>query len=543
MALGSSSTLAVGSDGTPMVAVAERPWRPGTRPLLAAASGVLLAASFPTPDLEPLAWIGLVPLLVAARGLRPGAAFRIGWLGGFVFYLATVYWVAYTIANYTAVPFAVALGILALMASTLACYTGAFVAGVRWLGARELPVIWLAPLLWVALEWLRGWFFIGFPWAALGYSQYRHHDLVQIAEVTGVYGVSAILVLFNMVIVGILPERGAGGILPEGAAGTVTRRLVPALVALTLLVAGVPMWGRWRAATLARHPPAGTLRVALAQGNVEQAHKWDPAYQDETLARYRALTAEAAARRADLVVWPETATPFFFQEPGLLRDAVLETAEKNGVYLLFGSPAFRQAPSGAIQELNRVYLVSPAGREMATYDKMQLVPFGEYVPYAHVLFFVRRIVEAVGDVVPGLVPTVFRLPAARFGVAICYEDVFPAVTRRFVAGGADFLVNVTNDAWYGPTSAPHQHLAQATFRAIEGRVPLVRVANTGISAVIDVDGRIRWRGPLFEPLVRVEQISWPGVRTFYTRFGDVFAWACALASLAAIGYGAARGRR
>ena len=526
-----------------MVAVAERPWRPGTRPLLAAASGVLLAASFPAPDLEPLAWIGLVPLLVAARGLRPGAAFRIGWLGGFVFYLATVYWVAYTIGSYTTVPLAVALGILALMASALACYTGAFVAGVRWLAARGLPVTWLAPLLWVALEWLRGWFFIGFPWAALGYSQYRHHDLVQIAEVTGVYGVSAILVLFNMVIVGILPERGAGGILPERAAGTVPRRLVPALVALTLLVVGVPMWGRWRAATLARHPPAGTLRVALAQGNVEQEHKWDPAYQDETLARYRALTAEAAARRAHLVVWPETATPFFFQEPGPRRDAVLETAEKNGVYLLFGSPAFRQDPSGAIQELNRVYLVSPAGRELATYDKMQLVPFGEYVPYAHVLFFVRRIVEAVGDLVPGLVPTVFRVPAARFGVAICYEDVLPGVTRRFVAAGADFLVNVTNDAWYGPTSAPHQHLAQATFRAIEGRVPLVRVANTGISAVIDVDGRIRWRGPLFEPLVRVEQISWPGVRTFYTRFGDLFSWACALASLAAIGYGAARGRR
>src|SRR5881392_548315 len=512
--------VAVGSNGTPMVAVAERRWRPGTRPLLAAASGVLLAASFPTPDLEPLAWIGLVPLLVAARGLRPGAAFRIGWLGGFVFYLATVYWVAYTIGSYTTVPFPLAAGILVLMASVLACYHGAFVAGVRWLERAGLPALWLAPLLWVTLEWLRGWFFIGFPWAALGYSQYRHHDLVQIAEATGVYGVSAILVLFNVVIVGILPERGAVGILPERGAGTPPRRLVPALVALTLLVVGVPMWGRWRAATLARRPPAGALRVALAQGNVEQEHKWDPAYQDETLARYRALTAEAAARRAHLVVWPETATPFFFQEPGPRRDAVLETAEKNGVYL-----------------------VSPAGRELATYDKMQLVPFGEYVPYAHVLFFVRRIVEAVGDVVPGLVPTVFRVPAARFGVAICYEDVFPGVTRRFVAAGADFLVNVTNDAWYGPTSAPHQHLAQATFRSIEGRVPLVRVTNTGISAVIDVDGRIRWQGPLFEPLVQVEQIRWPGVRTFYTRFGDLFAWACALASLAAFGYGAARGRR
>ena len=517
-----------------MVAVAERPWRPGTRPLLAVASGVLLAAAFPARDLEPLAWVGLAPVLLAARGLGPGAAFRLGWLGGFVFYLATVHWVAYTIANYTAVPFAVALAILALMASVLACYTGAFVAGVRWMERRGLPALWLAPPLWVALEWLRGWFFIGFPWAALGYSQYRYHDLVQIAEVTGVYGVSAILVLFNVVIVGILPER---------AAGAAPRRLVPALVTLTVLVVGVPMWGRWRAGALARRPPAGTLRVAIAQGNVEQDHKWDPAYQDDTLARYRALTAEAAAQRAELVVWPETATPFFFQTPGPLRDAMLETAERNRVYLLFGSPAFRQDPSGTLRELNRAYLLSPDGRELGTYDKMQLVPFGEYVPYARVLFFVRRIVEAVGDVEPGLMPTVFRLPAARFGVAICYEDVFPGVTRRFVAGGADFLVNVTNDAWYGPTSAPHQHLAQATFRAIEGRVPLVRVANTGISAVIEVDGRIRWRGPLFEPLVRVEQISWPGVRTFYTRFGDVFAWACALASLAAIGYGAARGRR
>src|SRR5205809_3166376 len=234
--------VAVGSNGTPMVAVAERRWRPGGRRLLAAGSGGLLAASFPAAGLGPLAWIGLVPLLVAARGLRPGAAFLIGWLGGFVFYLATVYWVAYTIGSYTTVPLAVALGTLALMASALACYTGAFVASVRWLAARGLPVTWLAPLLWVALEWLRGWFFIGFPWAALGYSQYRHHDLVQIAEVTGVYGVSAILVLFNMVIVWILPERAGG----PRAAGP-PRRLVPALVALTLLVVGVPMWGRWRA--------------------------------------------------------------------------------------------------------------------------------------------------------------------------------------------------------------------------------------------------------------------------------------------------------
>jgi apolipoprotein N-acyltransferase len=523
--------VAVGSNGA-AVAVAERPRRSGRGLVLAAASGMLLAAAFPSLDLEPLAWIGLVPVLLAADGERPRAAFGLGWVAGFVFYLVTLYWIAYTIARYTAVPFAVAVAILVLLASVLALYHGAFVGGVRWLEAAGLPALWLAPLLWVTLEWLRGWFFIGFPWAALGYSQYRYHDLIQVVEVTGVYGVSAVLVFFNVVIAALVrkPARAA-------------RRLAPALVVLTLLVAGLPLWGRWRVASLAGRAPAGTLKVAIAQGNVEQDHKWDPAYQNETMSRYRTLTANAAERHPDLVVWPETATPFFFQEPGALRESILDLAAEHKVPVIFGSPAFRQDRAGAIEELNRAYLVSADGRELASYDKMQLVPFGEYVPYAGVLFFVNRIVEAVGTVVPGVTPTVFRLPAARFGVLICYEDVFPALTRRFIAGGADFLVNITNDAWYGPTSAPRQHLAQATLRAIENRVPLVRAANTGISAIVDPDGRIRWQGPLFETMYHVDEIAWPDARTFYTRFGDVFAWFSALASLAAFGYGVATGRR
>jgi apolipoprotein N-acyltransferase len=313
---------------------------------------------------------------------------------------------------------------------------------------------------------------------------------------------------------------------------------VPALAVLTALVVLLPLWGHWRAASLARREPAGTLRVALAQGNVEQDHKWDSAYQDDTMARYRTLTDAAAESRPDLIVWPETATPFFFQQRGKLRDEVRELAERNQVHLLFGSPAFLRTSAGTLLEMNRAYLVSPSGAELASYDKMQLVPFGEYVPYASVFFFVNRIVEAVGTVVPGVTPTVFSLPSTRFGVLICYEDVFPALTRRFIAGGGTFLVNITNDAWYGPTSAPHQHLAHATLRAIENRVPLVRAANTGFSAIIDPDGRIRWQGPLFEKLHHVDEIAWPGVRTFYTRFGDVFAWACAAISAAALAWGA-----
>jgi len=234
------------------LAVAERQRRRGTRILLAVASGLLLGAAFPSLDLEPLAWVGLVPLLVGVGGLRPRTAFALGWLAGFVFYLATVYWVAYTITRYTAVPFLVAVAILVLMAAVLACYHGAFVAGVRWFEMRELPALWLAPLLWVALEWLRSWFFIGFPWAALGYSQYRYHDLVQVAELTGVYGVSALLVFFNAVIAALV-RAPAGG----------ARRCATPLIVLTLLVTYVPLWGRWRADQVAHRAPAERLPVTL----------------------------------------------------------------------------------------------------------------------------------------------------------------------------------------------------------------------------------------------------------------------------------------
>ena len=520
--------VAVGSNGTPLVAVAEQPRRRSIRLVLAIASGLMLSAAFPALDLEPLAWIGLVPVLFAARGLAVRAAFGVGWVTGTVFYVATCYWVASTIIHYTAVPMVLAVGILLLMAAALACYHGGFVAGVRWLEGRGLPALWLAPPLWVTLEWLRGWFFIGFPWAALGYSQYRYHDLAQMVEVTGVYGLSALVVLFNVVIAEVLPRQAVR-----------VRQVMPALIVLTALVIGIPIAGRMRVASLAARPPAGSLRVAIVQGNVEQDHKWDPAYQGETLARYASLTAAAAASepKPDLIVWPETATPFFFQQRGPLREQVLELARRHHVWLLFGSPAFRQARAGVLEELNRAYLVSPDGWEVATYDKIELVPFGEYVPFQSIFFFVTQIVQAVGTVVPGLAPTVFDVGGARFGVLVCYEGVFPALTRQFIGRGADFLVNITNDAWYGHTSAPYQHLAQAELRAIENRVPLVRAANTGISAVVEPDGHARWQGPLFETLWHVEEIRWPGVQTFYTRFGDVFAWACALASLAAFGYG------
>ncbi|HXJ35320.1 MAG TPA: apolipoprotein N-acyltransferase [Candidatus Eisenbacteria bacterium] len=526
----SGPAVLIGSNGAAQVAVAEGA-PPGLRwrNALAIVSGLALAAAFPSFDVEPLAWIGFVPLLQAIRGQTPARAFRLGWLTGFVFYLATTYWVGYTIVHYTNVPLVIAMAIVVLMASALACYHGAFAAGIRFFERGGRDAVWLAPALWVTLEWMRGWFFIGFPWGALGYSQYRFHDLVQIAELTGVYGVSAVLVLFNVVVANVLRERG-----------TSVRRQLPALLTVTVLLVVLPALGHWRIGTLAREPITGTLRVGLAQGNVEQDQKWDPAFQDETMARYEVLTLDATRDGARLVVWPETAAPFFFQNPSDLREGVLGLARRTRTPLLIGTPAYEQTGTGRMQQRNRAYLVAPSGEEAGYYDKIQLVPFGEYVPLARLLFFVKQIVTAVGTIGAGENATVFRVPEGKFGVLICYEGVFPALTRRFVDGGADFLVNITNDAWYGRTSAPYQHLVQASFRAIENRVPLVRAANTGISAIIDPDGRIRWQGPLYEMLWHVDDIRWTGTRTFYTRFGDVFVWLCAIVTVLGLVTTAAR---
>jgi apolipoprotein N-acyltransferase len=275
----------------------------------------------------------------------------------------------------------------------------------------------------------------------------------------------------------------------------------------------------------------GTLEVGIAQGNVEQDHKWDPAYQDDTLARYRSLTTDAVARGARLVVWPETATPFFFQEHGPLRDAVLELAEANHVHLVFGSPAFRQDAAGALEELNRAYLVSPDGREVATYDKMQLVPFGEYVPLKRALFFVGPLVEAVSDFSPGAEPSVFDVGGGhRVSVAICYESVYPWIDRAFVQRGSQLLATITNDAWFGRSSAAYQHFDQGAVRAVEEGRYVVRAANTGISGAVDPYGRVLASTSLFEPAAIAVDVRLLDGRTFYSRFGDLIVWLSLLVS-------------
>jgi apolipoprotein N-acyltransferase len=495
-----------------------------TQTILAAASGVVLALAFPKVNLTLAAWIAFIPLLWVVRECTPRRAFVYGWVSGMGFYLCTVYWVVHTIGLYSNIPPALAVGPLLLMCTILAAYTGTFAAGLRFYQQCQGSIVLLGPPLWVALEWLRSFFFIGFPWVSLGYSQHRNLNLIQFAELTGVYGISGLVIFVNLVVFILFFRRGPG-----------RGRL---LLAALLLVLSLSFWGDWRRDQLAALPPAHRLRVGLIQGNIEQEKKWDHEFQEMTLARYEQLTREAAAQGVDFIVWPETSVPFFFQSDVAYQERLFRMVKEINTPLLFGSPAFRQKKGEEATLFNRAYLLSAEAEVLGYYDKMKLAPFGEYIPFHDsFLFFLDKFVEGIGDFAPGTTPVVFSLPKAKFGVLICFEGIFPDLARRFVSGGADFLVNITNDAWFGRTSAPYQHLAMEAMRAVENRVPLLRAANTGFSAVVDWDGRVRSQTALSETAVLVEEVTWPQVTSFYAAYGDVFAWSCALGTALILGYG------
>lgn len=498
----------------------------GRNLLLAVLSGGLLVLAFPRADLGPLAFVALVPLLVAFRGAGWRGAAGLGFVAGLVFFAGSLYWVVPTVVGYGGLPWAAAGGVLLLLAGYLALYVAAFGAGLAVLQPRRGPTALLAAAaLWVALELLRTHLFTGFPWNLLGHSQYRNLPLIQIAAATGVYGVSFVVLAVNGAVADIVAFPPAW------------RRGVPSAGAAAVLVAGALAYG-WAAPA-----PSGpeTMRVALVQGNIPQGVKWEPGYQDATLGVYRALTLEEAGRLPDLVVWPETAVPFFLrQDPR--RPAVEGLAAEIGAPLLVGAPD-REGPPPS-RYTNSAFLITPQDGIVRKYDKVHLVPFGEYVPLKGVLSFVNRLAQGtIGDFAPGTEFTVFSIPAGRFGVTISYEVYFPVQVRQYVRNGAQFLVNITNDAWYGRSAAPYQHIAMVVFRAVENRRYLVRAANTGISAVVAPDGRIIASSDLFERTAFTAAIAPRDGLTPYARYGDVFAWGAAAAiGVALLGVAAGRAR-
>lgn len=482
-----------------------------------ALSGFLLACAFPLPELPLLAWLGLVPLIMVMRA-RP---FKSGFVAGIVFFAVTLYWVNIVMTTY---------GHLALPASfflylVLSAYLALYWAGATWAACRlkefkGYPFALTLPVFWVALEFLREFLFSGFPWGTLGYSQHSWLVMIQSADLFGVYGVSYLLLLSNTAL--------AEGCLTLRSASRQKFPVAAVLVAIFLVAANFG-YGQWclRQDLDSR---VETVQTTLVQGNIPQDLKWQPDNQLNTVSIYRDLSLRAARKEErQLIVWPEAALPFYFQDGGPLAEAVAKLPLETGSALLFGSPAYQRDPGG-LRYLNSAFLLSPKAEILGRSDKIHLVPFGEYVPLGRFLPFVNKLVVGIGDYSPGQINPL-PVQNRQLGVLVCYEVIFPELAREYVRQGSDLLINITNDAWFGNSSAPWQHLAMVRFRAIENRVWVARAANTGISAFVAPSGMILQQSELFTTGFLSATIGLGAEAKLYSHLGDLVPGAFLLISL------------
>ncbi|MFH0964550.1 MAG: apolipoprotein N-acyltransferase, partial [Planctomycetota bacterium] len=430
--------------------------------LLSIFSGLALAASFPSTDWNCLAWAGLIPFFIAVEGKGWRETFRIGYVGGAAFYWSLLYW----LNNVTVAGFLV-------LTLYLAVYFPLFGILMNF-ARRRVPAPWwlVAPVVWTALEYARTYAFTGLPWGVMGATQHRAIPLIQFAAVTGVYGVSFLVVLVNAALYDCAAGRGMG-------------RAVPA-VGAALAVAGALVYGEWWMRDGAAL--GGSVRVAIVQGNVPQEEKFGEGFTREIIGKFHRLTRQVKAERPDLVVWPETSVPGYYWYDPLVRGTTAELQQEMRTPLLLGSVHVSDLDNP--NYYNCAFLVDAGGEPLGRYDKIHLVLFGEIIPCKTIFPFLKYVVPFEEDFTPGSEFTVFPLAQGDFAALICFEDVLPDLARNFVKRGARFLVNITNDAWFGMTSQPYQQAAHAVFRCVENCVSMVRATNTGVSCYIDPFGRV-----------------------------------------------------
>ena len=478
---------------------------------LALVSGALLALSFPRYGHPALAWIALVPLLVALAQKRhpPLKAFLLGLTSGFIYFAGTLYWTGTVIRTFGGIPLPAAmLGVV-----LLALYQGFFPALFALISSRliargGLVAVFLSAAAWIATEFFRGVVFGGFPWVLLGDSQVTVLPVAQLASVLGVYGVSGLVAFINAAVAYAMLTNG--------------RRRAVAIAAAAGVLIATGAWGAARIADGALTRAGTPIRVGLIQANIAQEDKWKAGEARRIFTTYIAMTRDAVKRGAEYVIWPESATPFMFENDPAGQEALRALAREVRVPILFGSDQEVTRPEPALY--NAAFLVTPDGRTAAVYRKIHLVPWGEFIPMKRLLFFVSPLVDSFTDFSPGTEMVLLPIGSHLASTAICYEVVYPSLIRQAVQGGSELLTTITNDAWYGQSSAPYQHFALASMRAIEQGRYLARAANTGISGVIDPYGRIVRQSSIFEQDALVEQVRFLTVRTIYSRIGDVIAY-------------------
>jgi apolipoprotein N-acyltransferase len=466
--------------------------------------------------------VALAPLIVSLAG-RPAVftrsrAFLLGFVAGLGYFGGTVYWTGTVVSQFGGLSWPVGVVVGALLVSYLALFPGLFALGLGWLIVRYgTRAILLAPAVWVTSELGRTYFWSGFPWLLLGYSQTTVLPIAQSASVVGVFGVSALVALVSTALAYAIVSRSPGSTITVG-------------VTAAMLIA-VTVWGQRRLENNSLVGQGRQIRVALIQGNIPQEQKWDDAHAGAILNTYLTMTREAAGRGAQLVIWPESSTPFPFMDDKVGGERIRTLVRETGIELLLGSD---QVDHQSKSYYNAAFLVRKDGTVAGVYQKMHLVPFGEYVPLQQLLFFVGPLVEQVGGFTPG--PDMVMLPTSHgpISTAICYEIVFPRLVGESVLRGSQLLTTITNDGWYGHSSAPYQHFLQASMRAIEQGRYLARAANTGITGFVDPYGRVVQKTEIFERAILVGEVRMLEGRTIYGRIGDLFAYVLAALTLVAL---------
>ena len=504
--------------------------------LMPVISGVLLVPSFPPLDLYPIAWIALVPLLASLWDKHIKMAFLYGMITGLVYFTGTVYWV-FTAANvYGKIPFVPSALIVIALCFYLAIYVGVFsMIFNRLIKVSQLPALIIAPVFWVTLEFLRSYALTGFPWSSLGYSQYKFLPMIQVADITGVYGISFLVAAVNGAVFDLIYLSKRQSKMPLFPSWP----MIAGLIGLSIIIVFCLSYGLWR---LGAETKGSSVRVSVIQGNIEQDKKWDINLQRAIIDTYKRLTLNAVNDSPDLIAWPETSVPFIFGYDKVLSAEITEFQQQISTYLLFGSTKVKDVKDGKYLLNNSAVLLSPDGKVASIYDKIHLVPFGEYIPLKWLFPFIDELVTAIGDFTPGKEYTIMETPYGSLSTPICYEIIFPGLVRKFTFRGADIIITVTNDAWFGRSSAPYQHFSKAVFRAIENRVPIARAANTGISGFIDAKGRIKNKSDLFVEAVLTENLEVGAFKkSFYSKYGDLFSFLCIIISIIVIANNLYRG--
>jgi apolipoprotein N-acyltransferase len=499
--------------------------------VLAVLSGVLLALSFPKFGHPAFAWIALAPLLVAVtRRTQPARrAFTLGLVAGVVYFTGTLYWLVETMTTFGGLPTWQA----AIAAATLIAYLSLFPAFFALIQARLAraagrEALGLAPVVWVAGEMGRTYVLDGFPWELLGYSQASVLPIAQLASVIGVYGLSGCIALVGATAAYAALER--------------SRRRWIAVAVTAALVLGAGVWGAFRMRAGELTAGGVPIRVAVIQGNIPIEQKWDERFRVAIMERYIAMTRDAIGSNAQFILWPESATPVAYERDVAQGEAIRRLAREANITLLIGSDQYEPIlpiDQGTPQEriYNAAYLIKPDGSTAGIYRKIHLVPFGEYVPFGRVLTFVGPIISAVGDLsafTPGTDAMVLPIGAHKASTAICYEVIYSSLMRAFVVNGSELLTTITNDAWYGWSSAAYQHWQQASLRSIEEGRYLARAANTGISGFVDPYGRVLQSSAMFQNAVMVEDVRFLTTRTIYSRIGDLAGWLSVALTAAAL---------